>query len=114
MVDNSVTHSSNTDDRSKWFAESTNALSIDDIHNNIQSTIKIYPNPASNSFKIQLNNIDNASITIYNILGKQVYHKPDVKESIKINISNRFETGVYLIKVTDSNQKVYYNKLIIN
>jgi len=114
MVDNSVTHSSNTDDRSKWFAESTTTLSIDYANIDDQSSIKIYPNPASDSFKIQLNNIDKASIAIYNILGKKVYYKSNIKESIEINNSNRFETGVYLIKVIDSNQKVYYNKLIIN
>ena len=110
----SVTHSSNKDNRSKWFAESTTTLSLDDVNIDDQSSIKIYPNPASNSFKIQLNNIDNVSITIYDILGKKVYYNSNVKESLELVNQNRFETGVYLIKVIDNNQKVHYNKLIIN
>ncbi|MEN8880175.1 MAG: RICIN domain-containing protein [Polaribacter sp.] len=103
-----------SDTRSHWEAIPTSqSLSINDNKLSL-SSITTYPNPASNSFKIQLNNIDNSSITIYNILGKKVYNKSDVKESIEINISNRFQAGVYLIRVIDSNQKVYYNKLIIN
>ncbi len=78
------------------------------------SSIKTYPNPTSGSFTIQLNNIDNASIRIYDVLGKKVYQKTNVKVSLEVLNHNRFETGVYLIKVTDNNQKVYYNKLIVN
>ncbi|WP_298878607.1 T9SS type A sorting domain-containing protein [uncultured Polaribacter sp.] len=78
------------------------------------SSIKTYPNPTNGSFTIQLNNIENASISIYDVLGKKVFQKTNVKESLELVNHNRFETGVYLIKVTDNNQKVYYNKLIVN
>lgn len=89
------------------------SLSIEDNQFTF-SSITTYPNPTSGSFTIQLNNIDNASISIYDVLGKKVYQKSDVKESIEITNNNRFQTGVYLIKVTNHEQKVYYNKLIIN
>ena len=105
---------SETDQRSIWEAIPTSqSLSVDD-NKLVLSSVITYPNPASSSFKIQLNNIENASITIYNVLGQSVYQKSNVKESIQIMNNNRFETGVYLIKVIDNNQKVYYNKLIIN
>jgi hypothetical protein len=78
------------------------------------SSIKTYPNPTSGSFTIQLNNINNASINIYDVLGKKVYQKMNVKESLEVVNNNRFETGIYLIKVIDENKKVYFNKLIIN
>jgi hypothetical protein len=105
---------SETDQRSIWEAIPTSqSLSVDD-NKLVLSSVITYPNPASSSFKIQLNNIENASITIYNVLGQSVYQKSNVRESIQIMNNNRFETGVYLIKVIDNNQKVYYNKLIIN
>jgi len=89
------------------------SLSIED-NQFILSSIKTYPNPTKGSFTIQLNNIDKASINIYNVLGKKVFQKMNVKESLEVLNHNRFETGVYLIKVVENNQKVHYNKLIIN
>jgi len=114
--DGTITHAiaSDYDDRSNWEAIPTSqSLSIDDNELTI-SSLKVYPNPANNKFTIKLNNIDNASISIHNILGKQVYQKSNVKGSLEILNNSRFETGVYLIMVTDDKQKVYYNKLIIN
>ncbi|WP_299057332.1 T9SS type A sorting domain-containing protein [uncultured Polaribacter sp.] len=89
------------------------SLSIDENQVTL-SSIKTYPNPAKNNFKIQLNNIENATIGIYDVLGKKVYQKTNVKESIEIINNNRFKAGIYLIKVIDNNQKVYFKKLIIN
>ena len=89
------------------------SLSIEDNQLNL-SSIKTYPNPANENFTIQLDNLNNASISIFNIIGKRVYQKLNVKESIQIINNNRFKSGMYLIKVIDSNQKVYFDKLIIN
>ncbi|WP_299059557.1 T9SS type A sorting domain-containing protein [uncultured Polaribacter sp.] len=103
-----------TDARSQWEAIPTSqSLSLEE-NQLVLSSIKTYPNPANSNFKIQLNNIENATVIIYNILGEKVYQKFDVNKNIEIANTNRFQTGVYLIKVTDKNQKVYYNKLIIN
>ena len=115
-ADGTVTHSiaSSDDDRSKWKAIPTSeSLSVSDNVLNTAS-LSVYPNPTKGNFKIKLNNIENASITIYNILGKMIYQKSNVKESLEIRNNNRFETGVYLIKVIDNNKKVYNNRLIIN
>ncbi|WP_299057330.1 RICIN domain-containing protein [uncultured Polaribacter sp.] len=103
-----------TDTRSHWEAIPTSvSLSVDENQVAL-SSIKTYPNPAKNNFKIQLNNIQNASIGIYDVLGKKMYQKTNVKESIEIINNNKFKAGIYLIKVIDNNQKVYFKKLIIN
>jgi len=89
------------------------SLSIE--HNQLSfSSIKTYPNPTNGNFTIQLNHIDTSSISIYDVLGKKVFQKTNVKESLEVVNQNRFKTGIYLIKVSNRNQKVYYNKLIIN
>ncbi|WP_296635318.1 T9SS type A sorting domain-containing protein [Polaribacter sp.] len=89
------------------------SLSIEDNQLSF-SSIKTYPNPTNGNFTIQLNHIDTASISIYDVLGKKVFQKTNVKESLEVVNQNRFKTGIYLIKVSNRNQKVYYNKLIIN
>lgn len=111
-ADGTMTHSANTDNRSKWLAESI-TLSIEDVSNSITSIIT-YPNPTNDNFTIQLNNIDNASISIYDVLGKKIYQKMNVREKVEVANQNRFKSGIYLIKVIDNNQKIYHNKLIIN
>ncbi len=115
--DGSVTNkvvADENDQRSIWEAIPTSqSLSVDNNKLTI-SSLKVYPNPTNNKFTIALNNIDNASISIYNILGKKVYQKSNVKESLEIINNNRFETGVYLIRVTDGKQKAYFKKLVIN
>ncbi|WP_298878605.1 RICIN domain-containing protein [uncultured Polaribacter sp.] len=115
--DGSVTNkvvADENDQRSIWEAIPTSqSLSVDNNKLTV-SSLKVYPNPTNNKFTIALNNIDNASISIYNILGKKVYQKSNVKESLEIMNSNRFESGVYLIRVTDGKQKAYFKKLVIN
>jgi hypothetical protein len=73
-------------------------------------TIQIYPNPAKN--KIQLSNIDaiSAEIRIFNLLGKQMLHQPNLKENT-INISS-FNKGIYIVKINvDGKSKT--QKLVI-
>ena len=106
-----IEHVGNTDDRSKWVVEST-TLSTNDIDAN-RFSAKIFPNPAEDAFTIQLNNVNKASVVIYNMLGKIVYK--DTMDSDRIDIANngQFKSGLYLIKVVDENQRVFHTKLMI-
>ena len=106
-----IEHVGNSDDRSKWVVEST-TLSTPQIEDN-KFTAKIFPNPAKDEFTIQLNSVNKASIIIYNMLGKVIYE--DTMNSDRINIKNngRFNSGLYLIKVIDENQRVFHSKLMI-
>lgn len=108
-----IEHVGNTDDRSKWVVESTTTLSTAEVED-IAFTAKIFPNPAKDEFSILLNSNTNANIVIYNMLGKIVYE--DTMTSNRLDISNngRFKSGLYLIKVTDDNQRVFHTKLMID
>ena len=65
--------------------------------------VSIYPNPTSNYFG--LSNIEGITkLTIFNLLGKEI-RSFDVEESLKYNISD-LPNGMYLIKMTNSNQKI--------
>lgn len=62
----------------------------------------ISPNPAKNRLNINLpNNMANASVAIYDLLGKKVYSGEISSLSSSINVSS-WNSGVYLVKVTSN------------
>lgn len=92
-------------------AAACNALSLQDES---LKNLKVYPNPATSSVNISLvNEIKNATTTIYDINGRQVYSKKsDLKGIVTINTSN-LSTGIYILKI--NNQQISFSKkLVIN
>ena len=84
----------------------TDPLSVDE-YNFIQ--LDVYPNPAIDIVNIKLNTLnEDASLEIYNMLGKVVMKKSyDFNaESLSIDISE-FATGVYILKVSSSESTSY-------
>lgn len=73
--------------------------------------LKIYPNPATNDFKVEANNFIN-SVGIFDLFGKQVkemsFKKLSKTQSIKIK---NLEAGTYFIKI-NSGTKTIFRKLI--
>ena len=62
------------------------------------STVSLYPNPATNSFTISAKSqID--TISIYNVLGQEIMTKSPKSEIFTVDISD-FQTGVYIVKST--------------
>ena len=84
--------------------ESANSPSVQES----VSSVNLYPNPTNSSFRIALNGINEAQVQIYNMSGQIVYN--DLVSDKAINI----EIGVYIVKVSDQNNKTYCEKLIIN
>jgi len=102
-----------TNGNQQWlFSGSTSAkigagkevLAIEDIEENSNKAkvIQIYPNPVSDEFEIALNNIENATISIYNMEGQMVYTTVTNKKSIKLSKQGLFSTGIYIVKVSDT------------
>lgn len=75
------------------------------------TSITIYPNPSTGIFNIVSQ--QNASVEIYDLLGKLVYSQSLVSGTNSIDISN-FNAGVYLLKATDANGNTETHKLIKN
>ncbi len=75
---------------------------------NLQNTKPaIYPNPATDTFTIQMEN-DLKSVEIYSIQGQKIL----TSKSKKINISG-LAKGIYLVKITDSKDSFATQKLIV-
>ena len=71
-----------------------------DIEENILSIIDIYPNPSNGIININIENNNEYSIEITNILGEIVMVK-SINSSMKIDLS-QFGKGTYLVKVSNS------------
>jgi len=91
------------------FGNQQATLSTDD--NTIESSLRIYPNPATQSFSISK---DVKDLKIYDITGKKV------KQFSKSTIINKvfsvtdLNTGIYFVRIKNDSNKMITKKLIIN
>ncbi|MEO0075683.1 MAG: T9SS type A sorting domain-containing protein [candidate division WOR-3 bacterium] len=89
----------------------TSVLSIDDISSSENQTL-IFPNPSNEYFTVQLSEKSfSFEITITNMMGGTVLQERISGNSATIPIS-KYPSGVYIITVTENNQKIV-RKLII-
>ncbi|WP_299012082.1 T9SS type A sorting domain-containing protein [uncultured Polaribacter sp.] len=85
-----------------------NPLSTDKFE--FQNSISLYPNPAQSSFKVtSRNNVEIQSVSVYTVLGKQINNLSKLDKN-HYDISN-LASGLYLVKVTDSNGGIASKKL---
>ncbi len=77
-----------------------------------QKSFNCYPNPAGSSFTIDLSEIGESEIEIYNLLGSKVYHTESAEKITSVDDHN-LKSGIYLIRVTDRNRNIYQQRIII-
>lgn len=70
-----------------------------------QNSFEISPNPATTKLNINLSqkNLDDTTVTVYDVLGKKIYSKRLHNLSVSINVSN-WNTGVYLVRISTNRQ----------
>ncbi|MEY4903740.1 MAG: hypothetical protein RLZZ292_1555 [Bacteroidota bacterium] len=74
---------------------------------------KIYPNPSAEILNIDLTEeTPNATLQIFDLLGKIIVEKKLLNKSNTLNISN-LEEGIYLINVKSGERKLGIKKLIV-
>jgi pectinesterase len=71
-----------------------------------------YPNPARSDFSIDLTNIGDSDIEIYNMFGRVVY-QAEATEDIHIINDHGLASGAYLVRVCGETGIFYSQKLII-
>lgn len=81
--------------------------------NTLEKIASIFPNPSNGKFVLQgfNNDLQNATISIYNVLGSTVYSSEIKQDSNDIDISNQAK-GVYFVKITKEG-KTQTQKIII-
>jgi len=71
----------------------------------ITKEVLIYPNPSKGRFTIKWSHTDKTNISIYNIMGQQVYTKRNI-ENLSANFDLQdFSSGVYMIKISSQNKQ---------
>ncbi len=76
-----------------------------------ENSISIYPNPSDDIINIEIENPINATIEIYNIMGKLLYSNTTGSKIDKIDVSN-YTAGIYLIMVKQIDW-IYIEKVIV-
>jgi len=82
---------------------------IEDI--DFVNQISVFPNPNEGNFEINFSKSKKYSIEIINNLGVCVY--TEKVSASKYNINTTFDTGLYILKITDIESKKYTHKKII-
>jgi hypothetical protein len=81
------------------------ALSVDDIENDM---VRIYPNPASTYFNVQVTNKLVSEIYLYDVLGKEILKTNQTTISV-----DGLNKGIYFVKIKTDNESYETKKLII-
>jgi hypothetical protein len=83
--------------------------------NAIAAKVKVYPNPNTGQFKVELAGIQNvvSTIEIYNMLGEKVVNKKLLENTDMINMSNQSD-GVYFYRVIlETGELIGSGKIIV-
>ena len=75
--------------------------------NTVGFSVQVYPNPARD--RVVIEGVEPAGVQVYNALGQLV---KTVRGTNEIDLSGLVE-GVYLLRITDAEGKVYTNKITI-
>jgi PKD repeat protein/predicted secreted protein len=80
-----------------------------------ESNFDVYPNPNNGSFDIKLNNqnIQNATVSIANMLGQTVFEKYVTNNNVPIHIdASNLQQGMYYVKI-QTDKSTYTRKVLI-
>ena len=58
--------------------------------------------------------MNNANIVITDLLGKTVFETETNQTNVQLDTANILNAGVYLVSVTDGNNRRFVNKLVVN
>ena len=90
-----------------WQNEYYGTCMIDAVEEEVAPAVSVYPNPVSETVSIE--GLEPAEVQVYNTLGQMV---KTVKDSHEINMAG-LPQGVYLLRITDTDGKVYMNKIAV-
>jgi len=76
------------------------------------NTINLYPNPASNKFSLQGDNLENTNVEVFDVLGNKVDSKAIATEHSVDFYTENWKSGLYMVVITKGNLKTT-KKLVV-
>lgn len=73
--------------------------------------LSIYPNPAKDYFQINQDFSESYDLTIYNLLGQQLFHEKNITSNSKTFDITPFSNGIILLNIKSGNQSINYKLL---
>ena len=93
----------------------SNAVGIQELTNNSNGIINVYPNPFDNFFIIKSNkNLSDAVLTLYDAFGKEVLKTHNINNENIIVQRNNLADGIYFFTLLENNQIIDKGKVIAN
>ena len=89
-----------------YLVDFVQAIKNIDLH----PSIKVYPNPSSGVFTIESKMLIN-QIEIYNSVGEKVYELNVQSKKVQLNLD--VASGIYFLRMENSDKNIYFGKLII-
>jgi hypothetical protein len=88
-------------------------LSLEEYDSIEEQSFLIYPNPARDSFNLQLKGIDNADVSIFSLDGRLLYTKKYIDGVMNIKTGNIFKPGLYIINAVTESGRVFSNRIVV-
>ncbi len=75
------------------------------------SQVSVYPNPNNGTVNLQMNDYENTTIEIYDVVGQKVLSQTMHNNIQQVNLTS-FVDGIYQISVLKNNVRIYQTKII--
>jgi hypothetical protein len=76
------------------------------------NTINLYPNPASNKFSLQGDNLENTNVEVFDVLGNKVDSKAISTEHSVDFYTENWKSGLYMVVISKGNLKTTKKLLV--
>jgi hypothetical protein len=90
-----------------------NSLQIIQHKQNFSSELKLYPNPNTGSFTIELSKRGNYSIKVYSMVGELILEQ-GVENFQTKTLNHSFSQGNYLLVIEDENGKLMHQRMMVD
>lgn len=87
---------------------------VTDVEDQIEAennAVKVYPNPAQQSFAVELPG-QTFGVVVFDVTGRRVFEAEAIFQKMQIDAS-AFTNGIYTVRVTTQNQAVFHQKVMI-
>ena len=69
----------------------------------LKNNVSIYPNPISDVINIDLGNLKNSTVSIYNVVGQSIYHSIKVNHNLQIQLNE--PSGIYFVAIKNEHDQ---------